>query len=141
MLGLLKSFASLHLWTLFQKWIHQANKRLLKPYSVSKKIKTDYFGTKMEIFGHDQNIGFPKKFFLCDVEPSRSHFQIWINQAKKAYFSHTWCPKNENGLILVKKLRYMDLIKTLVHMKSFAFVMLSILGNFFQKWIEPANNS
>ena len=36
----------------FHKWIHQAT-------GCPKKRKWPYFGIKMEVFGHDQNIGFP----------------------------------------------------------------------------------
>ena len=59
----------------FYKWMHQANKRIFKSYRVSKKRKKwAYFVTAIDIFGYDQNIRFPKKFFLCDVENYRSLF-------------------------------------------------------------------
>ena len=35
-----------------------------------KKLKC--VGKKMEIYGHDQNIDSPEKFFICDIE----NFQI-----------------------------------------------------------------
>ena len=76
-LGLLKSFAFLMLsilWAFFQKWIDKANKRLIKPCRVSKKSKWAYFGGKIEIYGHDQNIWCPEKFCLCDVEHFGSLF-------------------------------------------------------------------
>ena len=38
-----------------------------------------------------------------------------------------------------KKLSYLDMIKLLGILKSFAFLMLSILGAFFQKWTAQAN--
>ena len=56
----------------------------------------------------------------------------------KGYFSHTGCPKKENWLILVQKRRYLDMIKILGFLKSFFFVMLSILEAFFQIWINQA---
>ena len=40
--------------------------------------------------------------------------------------------QNDNGLILVQQLRYMDMIKILGLLKSFAFVMLSKLGALFK---------
>ena len=52
--------------------------KLIKGYfshtGCQKKENGLVFFTKKDIFGHDQNIGFPKKFFLCDVEHSRGLF-------------------------------------------------------------------
>ena len=55
------------------------------------------------MYGHDQNIGSPEKFCLCDVKHFRSFIKKRIDQAKKkAYFIHTGCQKiSQNGLLLV----------------------------------------
>ena len=45
----------------------------------------------MDLYGHNQNMGSPKKFLLCDVEHS------------KRFFTNMDKPKIENRLILVKK--------------------------------------
>ena len=79
-LGLLKSFAFVmqsKSGAFFQKGIKQANKKLFKPYRVSKKWKKD--------------------------------------------------------LILVQKLRFIDMIRILGLLKSFDFVMWSKCGAFFLK--------
>ena len=55
-----------------------------------------------------------------------------IYQANKGNLSQTEGQKNENGLILVQKLRYMDMIEILGLLKFFIF-MQSILGAFFLK--------
>ena len=47
---------------------------------------------------------------------------------KKDYFSYIGCPKNENPNILVQKIRYVDMIKILGHLKIFAFLLLCIFG-------------
>ena len=139
--GLLKSFAFVMLSILgafFQKWIDKANKRLFQPYRVSKKLNWPYFSGKIEIYGHDQNVWSPEKFYLCNVEHFGSLYSK-IHRLKqiKHQFSPTGCPKNENMLILVEKLRYMDIIKMFGFLKSFAFVMFSILGAFFSKINRP----
>ena len=41
---------------------------------MSKNGKWAYFGATIEIFGHDQNIRTPEKFYFCDVEQFRSLF-------------------------------------------------------------------
>ena len=77
----------------------------------------------MNIYGSYQIIGSPEKFCPCDVE----HFRIfffkngWYNLIT-ADFSHAMCAKNENGLILVQKLRYLDMIEILGLLKSFPFL-------------------
>ena len=38
-----------------------------------------------------------------------------------------------------EKMRYMDIIKILDLMKSFAFLMWRIFGAFLKKWIDQAN--
>ena len=35
------------------------------------------------MYGHDQNIGSPEKFCLCDVKHFWSFIKKWIDQAKK----------------------------------------------------------
>ena len=45
----------------------------------------------------------------------------------------------KNGLILACKLEYMDVIKILGLVKSFAFMMWCICGAFYQKWIDLSN--
>ena len=50
---------------------------------MSKNGKWAYFGATIEIFGHDQNIRTPEKFYFCDVKQFRSLFQKWIHQANK----------------------------------------------------------
>ena len=45
----------------------------------------------------------------------------------------------EKGLILVQKLRYIDMIHILGLLKSFTLMMQSKSGAFFQKGIELAN--
>ena len=45
----------------------------------------------------------------------------------------------EKGLILVQKLRYIDMIQILGLLKSFAFMMRSKSGAVFQKGIDLAN--
>ena len=47
--------------------------------SKKKRIWT-YF---CAMYGHDQNIGSPEKFCLCDVKHFRSFIKKWIDQAKK----------------------------------------------------------
>ena len=52
----------------------------------------------MDIFGHNENIRFPKKCFLCDVEHSRSLFEMWqtkdylaIHSVQKMKMGLLWC--------------------------------------------------
>ena len=57
----------------------------------------------------------------------------------KDHFSHTGCPKNQNGLILMQKLRYKDIVKILGPLRSFSFLVWCIYGALFRKWIDQAN--
>ena len=49
----------------------------------------------------DQKIGSSEKLCSFDVEPFRSFFGY--AKAIKGYFSHTGCPKKENGFIVLQK--------------------------------------
>ena len=57
----------------------------------------------------------------------------------KDHFSYTGCPKNQNGLILMQKLRYKDIVKILGPLRSFSFLVWCINGTLFRKWIDQAN--
>ena len=116
----------------FKNWYTKLIKGYFNHTGCPKKWK--WAGKKMDLYGHNQNMGSPKKFLLCDVEHSKS------------LFSNMNKPKIENGLILVKKWIYMDLIKILGHLKSFVLVMLNILGVFLKlivqtnySWFQPYN--
>ena len=71
-----------HFRSLFQKWIHHANKRI---FLTIKGVRKNENGLVRK--WRYQNIGSLEKFFLCDVEHFRSLFlQEWINQANKSIF-------------------------------------------------------
>ena len=76
---------------------------------MSKNGKWAYFGATIEIFGHDQNIRTPEKFYFCDVEQFRSLFQKWIHQANKR--PYRVFKKIKTGYFGKQKWRYMDMIK------------------------------
>ena len=57
----------------------------------------------------------------------------------KDYFTHKGCSKNKKWPDLGLKLGYIDEIKILGLVKSFAFVIWCICGAFYQKWIDQAN--
>ena len=61
-------------------------------------------------------------------------FKNWYTKLIKGILTIQGVRKNENGL--VRKWIYMDIIKIWVLLKSFYFVMLSILRAFFQIWIN-----
>ena len=71
---------------------------------MSKNGKWAYFGATIEIFGHDQNIRTPEKFYFCNVEQFRSLFKNGYTKLIRGYFSHTGCSKKLKRAILVSKI-------------------------------------
>ena len=67
-----------------QKGIDQANKRVFRPYRVSKNAKLPFFGAK--IYGYDQNIGSLEKFCLCDREHLWSLFSKWERSTNAPHY-------------------------------------------------------
>ena len=61
-------------------------------------------------------------------------FKNWYTKLIKGYFNHTGCPKKWKWA--GKKMDLYGQIKIWVLLKSFYFVMLSILRAFFQIWIN-----
>ena len=56
----------------FKNWYTKLIKGYFNHTGCPKKWK--WAGKKMDLYGHNQNMGSPKKFLLCDVEHSKSLF-------------------------------------------------------------------
>ena len=76
-----------------------------------------------------------KSFAFLMLSILGAFFQKGIDQSNK----RQGVQKKKIHIFWWKKMRYMDMIKILGLLKSFAFLMLSILGAFFMKWIAKAN--
>ena len=87
-------------------------------------------------------LGLLKSFAFYDVEHFRSLFHKWIRQAnKKLSQPYRVSEKNENRLFWYAKMKIYGYDQNNGCLKSFSFVMLSILGAFLQKWINLADKS
>ena len=129
-----------HFGSLFLK--KQANKKLFLAMQGVQKIEIHIFWwKKMRCIDLMRILGLLKSFafLMWSIFGTFFFFKNGYSKPIKGYFSHKGCPHNENPHILVNKRRYMDMIKMLGLLKSFAFLMLSILGAFFQKCINQAN--
>ena len=73
-------------------------------------------------------LGLLKSFAFLMLSILGVFFKNGLTKLIKDYFSHTECPKNENQHIFVEKIEIYGYDKILGLLKSFSFVMLSILG-------------
>ena len=74
----------------------------------------------MEKYGHYQNIGSPKKFFLYDVE----HFQIWKTKLIQAYFG--------------EKIKMYGPDQNIVSLEKFCLSEVDHFGGLFSKMDRPS---
>ena len=87
----------------------------------------------------DPTVASSGNFLLCNEEHLWTLLKNFIDKANKKGFSHTGCPKNQNGLISVHKLSYMDRIKELGLLKKFTCMIRQICEAFFSKDINQTN--